>query len=304
MLAIIAPSLDDKRIYPVGALRPGAVHRSRIVMRHASGKGANAARVAAALGASVRLCAFAGEEMRLLLEEQFACDPVRLDLTATQQPTRSCVTVVEDDGRATELVQEALPVEPAEAEAFLEAARRAIDGASVLLLAGSVPPGMPVDVYAQCILRAQERGTPVIIDAQKQPLLSALVAQPDIVRINREELAAAVERDLTADDVEAAARELQSLGARTVVVSDGPAPLTMVPHDDRALLLRPPAVETVNSVGSGDAMCGGIAAALLDGRDELEAVRTGIAAGAANAMRLLPGDVDAALVQRIRNMLP
>ncbi|MBR9974878.1 MAG: hypothetical protein KFF77_04810, partial [Bacteroidetes bacterium] len=127
MIVIIAPSLDDKRIYPIRSLQPGGVFRSRAVIRHASGKGANAARAAARLGADVSLVAPAGEEFHALLDEQLGYLGVRLEITPTRLPTRSCITVLEENGRATELVQEALPMEKDEVLRFERDALGAID---------------------------------------------------------------------------------------------------------------------------------------------------------------------------------
>ncbi len=291
MIAIIAPSLDDKRIYPVRTLEPGAVHRSRVVLRHASGKGANAARAAAQRGASVVLSALAGTEMRAQLEDQLGYAGVRLLLAETQQPTRCCVTVLDNAGNATEFVQEALPVEEEERAQFTRQSLQCIDGASAVLLAGSLPPGLPKDFYHTCAQRARERGIPVVIDAQGEPLLAALPDSNAVVKINREEFTA-LRRHLPAagggDDGLAAA--LLALGASCVIVTDGAAPVR-VWRESGATVVEVPALRPVNPVGSGDAMSGGVTLALARGDGLDDAIREGIAMGAANVQTLLPGEL-------------
>ncbi|MBE0643319.1 MAG: bifunctional hydroxymethylpyrimidine kinase/phosphomethylpyrimidine kinase [Bacteroidetes bacterium] len=298
MIAIIAPSLDDKRIYPIHSLTTGAVHRSRVVLRHASGKGANAARAVARRGASVMLSALAGEDMAVLLEDQLGYIGVRLLVTSTQQATRSCITVLEDDGGATEFVQEALPVEAGERDLFVRNSLHCIDGAAAVLLAGSLPPGLPLDFYKLCVQRAVARGLPVVIDAQGLPLLSALPQSAAVVKINREEFEA-IRAHIpgTRDTDDALAAELLSLGARCVIVTDGGNPVrvwqggisTMLPT--RAAVLPVPAVRTVNPVGSGDVMSGGITLALARGDSLEEAIHLGIEMATANARTLLPGEL-------------
>ncbi len=291
MIAIIAPSLDDKRIYPVHRLQAGAVHRSRVALRHASGKGANAARAAAKRGGAVMLCAFAGEDFAPLLEDQLGFLGVRLLVTTTREATRSCVTVLEDEGRATEFVQEALPVEADEAEQFTAHALRCIDGAAAVLLAGSLPPGLPRDFYLTCTRRATARAIPTVIDAQHGTLIAALAASGAVVKINREEfgeLRASLPGVGPGDD--ALAGELQARGASCVIVTDGAKPVLAWQGTER-MTYPVPAVRPVNPVGSGDAMSAGITLALAQGSAMDEAIRMGIEMGAANAGTLLPGDL-------------
>jgi fructose-1-phosphate kinase PfkB-like protein len=52
-----------------------------------------------------------------------------------------------------------------------------------------------------------------------------------------------------------------------------------------AWLVKPPKVEAVSAVGSGDAMVAGFAAASLGGRGFADCLRWAVAAGAANATR-------------------
>lgn len=323
ILSIIAPSLDDKRIHPVRRLEPGAVHRTRAVLSHASGKGANAARAAAALGGRVQLCALAGSRLKALLEEQFAYSRVRLVPADTEQETRSCITVIEEDGRSTEFVQEALPIGEEERVEFTRLALRTAAQDGVVLLAGSLPPGLAEDFYVVCANQAYGYGARVVIDAHRFPLRAALAGHPDVVKINREELIATVRDPLAnsfpsrADrrslakgegeahtDTAACARTLIYWGARCVVVTDGTKPVLLMEEGKEPEYLAVPRVKVVNAVGSGDAMSGALSLALLRGMPLRDAVRFGIAAGSANAATLLPGDIDPATVEKLFDASP
>jgi len=301
MITIIAPSLDDKRIYRIDALHAGTVHRCRNVLRHASGKGSNAARTAALLGQDVRLCTIAGEDLSAMLHAQLGAAGVLLDVTMTRVPTRSCITITERAGRATELVQEAHPLEADEAARFLDAAHEYCRNADLLLLAGSLPRGLPENFYLRCALEAHEGK--VLLDAQAGPLLHALEAQPYCVKINREELAHSLGRKVDAAHTEDAARQLQRRGAQRVIITDVTAAVHILEADGRHYTLQPPPVSAVNPVGTGDAMSGPLAAALAQGRTFSEAAAEAVAAGAANAASLLPGDVDPMLVHELRKKI-
>jgi fructose-1-phosphate kinase PfkB-like protein len=62
---------------------------------------------------------------------------------------------------------------------------------------------------------------------------------------------------------------------------------------------RSPRVTAKNPVGSGDAMMAGIAVGLWRGESMVEAIRLGIACGAANAMTVEPGFVRLTDVKRL-----
>ena len=63
-------------------------------------------------------------------------------------------------------------------------------------MSGSITPGGPPDLYLQCTRIAREAGVPPFVDAQGDPLLEALKAQPALVKPNRAELASTLGRDL------------------------------------------------------------------------------------------------------------
>lgn len=56
-------------------------------------------------------------------------------------------------------------------------------------------------------------------------------------------------------------------------------------------------MDVVSAVGSGDALLAGVAAGTMRGSPLAEAVRLGVAVGAANATRVGAGLFDAALVE-------
>jgi 6-phosphofructokinase 2 len=80
------------------------------------------------------------------------------------------------------------------------------------------------------------------------------------------------------------ARELVRRGqAQAVVVSLGAAGAVLV-SDGVATHLRAPTVQIRSKIGAGDSMVAGIVWSLAQGRDLVEAVRHGVAAGSAAVM--------------------
>jgi 1-phosphofructokinase len=156
-----------------------------------------------------------------------------------------------------------------------------VDGprASWAVLCGSLPPGVPDGVYAGLIKLFAAHGLRVAVDTSGEALVTAVAAGPDLVKPNREELAAAVGRPLsTLSDVVEAAEELRERGAGAVLASLGADGAVLVDRDG-ARFCRADPVEPRSTVGAGDAMLAGFLAAGASGEDALiEAVAWGRAA--------------------------
>src|SRR5690606_38290193 len=84
-----------------------------------------------------------------------------------------------------------------------------------------------------------------------------------------------------------AARTLRAMGdAEAVLVSLGPKGILCVTAD-RSFRVESPPIRAVSTIGAGDSSVGGFVHALAGGASLEEAVRTGVAAGAATC--LTPG---------------
>ena len=268
------PSLD--RTLNLESLRLGEVLRAGSVRIDPGGKGVNVTRVLRAFGVAshaVIPCAGPdGEELVRLL--QMAGVPV------TEVPvagwTRSNITLVEADGRATKVnapggaltgEEVALLAETVVDRCVSQGAENA--GASWAVLSGSLPPGVPDDVYASLTSLFAEHGVKVAVDTSGAALLAAVDAGPDLVKPNRQELAAAVGTGLNSlDDVVAAAEKLRSRGVKAVVASLGSDGAVLV-DESGALFGTAEAIDPVSTVGAGDALLAGFLAAGAQGAEAL-----------------------------------
>src|SRR5690606_8054196 len=156
------------------------------------------------------------------------------------------------------------------------------------VLTGSLPPvddlGRPTALWSRLLAG----GPPVILDVRGPELLAALPHKPRLVKPNREELAATVDRPLLDDtEVIAAMRELNAAGAQWVLVTDGPRP-ALLSSSDQLWRLTPPTSEVVNPIGCGDCLAAGIAVSLAAGEAMIDAVRFGVAASVVNLGQMLP----------------
>jgi len=294
----VTPCLQRTIRFP--RLQFGRVNRAGSVAVSSGGKSVNVARTLKALQGSPLVTGFAGGEtgnrMVSFLEEI----GIETDMVWTDQATRICTTLIDETtGCVTELVEEAPLPAPDEWSALDERLSLFLAESDLMVVAGAPPPGSPEDVYAGFARRARESGVAVLIDARGEALLRALAYSPVLAKLNDQELAATWGRPMDTEGVlREAAQMLIKGGAQWVLVTQGERDAWLL-NETHAWRFTPPAVDVLNTVGSGDATTAGIAAGLLRGRSMPDAVQLGIACGSANATTLTPGEVDTGLVKKL-----
>ena len=282
--------------YLVDSLRPHTSHRVDTTYERAGGKGINVARVLASLGHPVAVTGLAGGPTGTVLRDELRTVGLRDELFPIGGDARRTLTVVSrDDGDATVFNQTGPPVRPAEWESFTAHFASLLRGVAVVVLSGSLPPGLPSDAYATLIRTAAAAGAATVLDTSGPALLEALGAAPDVVKPNAAELTAVTGRE----DVAAAAAELRALGARAVVASSGPDGVHAVTGRG-TWRAAPPEQLTGNPTGAGDACVAALAAGLAAGAPWPEVLREAVALSAAAVPCPVAGDIDAGTYHRFR----
>ncbi len=300
MILCIGTTPAAQRVMVFTSLTPNAVNRAITTIDGAAGKVTNVAKVLKALGEKPLAVTFLGGPRGAELADLLHARGIEFEAVTVDAPTRQCVTLIDRAGRVvTELVEESRPVPETAAVQLIEIIRRRGCEARAFVMSGSLAPGVPVDFYPDCTLLARDAGALAVVDAQGTALIAALAARPELVKPNRQELAATAGRPLRElSDVCAAARDLSEKGARQVVVTAGAEPT--VAFDGKSFWrVDPPRIETVNPFGSGDAFTAALTQALVRGDDLAEACRHGAAAGAANALELMAGELDPETARRL-----
>src|SRR5262249_52567283 len=119
VIACVAPSPSIDRLFEVGRLRRGEIHRPTRFVRVPGGKGLNAARAAAALGAEVRAVALLGGQSGRWIAEEL--ERIGLPLVASwcEGETRTCLSVADaESGSLTEFYETSAAVSAEEWEEF------------------------------------------------------------------------------------------------------------------------------------------------------------------------------------------
>ena len=154
----------------------------------------------------------------------------------------------------------------------------------VLILAGSIPSSMPEDSYEQIMKRMDGKGILTVVDATKNLLVNVLKYHPFLVKPNNHELGEIFQPVLkTSDEIVEAAKKLQQMGARNVLISMAGDGAILVAENGEIHQIGVPKGTVQNSVGAGDSMVAGFMAGYLEKNDYLYALRLGTASGSATA---------------------
>lgn len=277
----LAPSLDSAtltpHIYPEGKLR------CTTPVFEPGGGGINVARAITHLGGKATAIFPAGGAtgehlVALLADEQVATQSVE-----SHDWTRQNLHVhVEASGEQYRFV---MPGASLNADEFrrLEEKVLAIESGSLLVISGSLPPGVELAKLTQLLAAAQDKGIRCIVDSSGDALAAALeLGNIELVKPNQKELSALAGRELTQpDDVRKAAQEIVHAGkALRVVVSLGPQGALAV-DAQQCVQVVPPPMKSQSTVGAGDSMVGAMTLKLAEGAPLEDMVRYGVAAGSA-----------------------
>jgi 1-phosphofructokinase family hexose kinase len=267
----------------------------------AGGKGVNVARVARTLGLPARICGpLAGTNGRRIaaLAEAEGFD-TRWSWLAEGE-SRICMLVIDQDAPDTLVINER---GPATGAADWDALARLVKGeaaqASAVAVSGSLPPGVPAEELIALLHELSGR-SPIYLDTSGAALAAALDLPLALLKINAEELSEALGIPITTPaQARAAAAHVQSRGPAAVIVSLGPAGAVAV-DTSGAWLAQSPPIAAISAVGSGDALLAGVAMALAGERGLAEALRLGVACGAANTLAIGAGILHIDDVTRLR----
>jgi 6-phosphofructokinase 2 len=250
------------------------------------GGGINVARAISQLGGTARVLYTAGGVNGELLGQLLDQHAVQQQPIAINGDTRQSFTVLEQSSDLQ--YRFSLPGPELKAHEWQEALRllTELDPIPAYLVAsGSLPPGVPDAFYAQVAELGRERGYKVIVDTSGEALCKAAAAGVFLLKPNLRELAMLAGRELGSEAAqEQVARDLVRNGScEVVVVSLGAAGVLLV-TSELCRRMRSPTVPIVSKVGAGDSTVAGITLALARNQPLVEAVRFGVACGAAAVM--------------------
>lgn len=303
MIVTVTPNPALDLTWTASHVEPGESHRVAAVVSRAGGKGVNVARVAVQQGFDALAVTPIGGATGKEFAEELTASGLRSRHVPVGAATRRTAAFVDVGTGVTTLFNEfGVPLLADEWDALEAAVESVLNEARVLVLSGSLPPEAPADAAARFVSLARERGIPIIVDTSGHALLAAVDAGADVLKPNREELAAATGET----DPLIAARSLIARGAGLVLVSLGADGMIAVSADDphHPIGARLPRALVGNATGAGDAAVAAVACELARGERRVETLLCAAAAWSAAAVLMpLAGEISPRHVALARELI-
>ncbi len=286
MIVTVTPNPVLDRTLTVSRIVLNEMSRALRTREDWGGKGFNVARALRALGTPSVVMGFVGGATGDKVASGLQSLGISTDLTPISGETRTNFVITDAVGEQYIKVNEAGPrVEGQEVSALVERAAARAQPGDYWALCGSLPPGVPSDIYARLIDRIQSCGARALLDASGEPFRLGLEAKPFMIKPNVLEAGAYLERPIENPTAMADAVDgFLELGIEVVALSLGADGLMLASREVH-VWARPPSVRARNPVGAGDALVAGLLWALSAELSLRDVARWGVASGTAAAMR-------------------
>lgn len=286
MILCVTPNTALDRTLVVPGYSEGGVFRPQQVIVAAGGKGVNVARAVKVLGGDAMCLGFIAGHTGALVASIASDEGLAARWTMLKTgETRTCTILVDPALEQTTVVNEfGVTTTSADWEQFRQDLITAAANARTICICGSLPLGTPVDAWMSLLVDLRAMGKTVWVDSSGVGL-SAIKEVPGIsLKINDDEASALLKQAITTpmeaaestlvQAKQSAALMVITMGASGAVLSDG----------ETVWHAMPPPIKAKSTVGSGDSFFAGLLVGLESGETPGEALRRGVAAGAANAL--------------------
>ncbi len=282
----INPSLDENII--VHGLMVDETNRWTSLRRYAGGKGINVSRAIREMGGRTMAYGFIGgpdgRTVEILLDE----GGVPFSFTPIEQETRTNFIITDTKtSRQTSIDAPGPHISRKELERFHRKIREMYPKPALMIVGGSVPPGVPVDIYYDIISEANSHGIRCILDSGEQWLEEGIKAKPFLIKPNIREARELLKVELSTEEaIIKAALSLVEVGIEVIVISRGRDGIIAATKGKILKAVAPP-VKIRSAVGAGDCTIAGLALKLANKGSLIEACRLAVAMGTAAV--LTPG---------------
>ncbi|MBN1628531.1 MAG: 1-phosphofructokinase family hexose kinase [Thermoleophilia bacterium] len=299
------PALD--RTMTVPNFQAGFRHRATDTVMLPGGKGINVARAAKTLGRPVIATGFiAGRKgdqiVADLNDEGIMCDFVRV-----KGESRISTAVVDSATNAvTEINEQGPEIRSDDLGLLHEKLDYLGKAADAVVFAGSVPPGLGDDCYAELIQHVRRLGLTSLFYTYADPLRLGIKAGPDYVFPKLVEVEKVIGYEFTGlEDRINAAKTIREMGAGSVVITYRYGCIAVLADGagSRTFVGKIPPVDVVSSLGWADTFTGGFAVRLLEGDKPADCLRFGLGCGAANLISYGAGLFSPADAERLAGLV-
>ena len=280
------PCLD--RTIAVHGLVVDETNRWSSARLYAGGKGIDVSRAIHEMGGRTIAYGFIGgpdgRAVEILLDEE----GVPFSFTPIEQETRTNFIITDTKtGQQTRIDAPGPHISKKELERFDRKMRRIYPRPDLIVAGGSLPPGVPANIYYDIILEAKGFGVRSILDSEGQWLKEGIKAKPYLIKPNVHEAEELLRVELPSEEaIIKASLNLIEMDIEVAVISRGKEGI-IAATKEKIFKAVPPPVKIRSAVGAGDCTIAGLALKLAYGEPLIEACRLAVAMGSAAV--LTPG---------------
>lgn len=277
------PAID--KTAQVEKMVPNGLNRLSNIILDVGGKGINVSKAIKELGGKSICTGFVAGSNGKWIEQKLESLGLNYKFRHVQGNTRINLKVLDHDMNLTELNDSGDEICEKDLQYLKEELLEMVQANDIVVLAGSVPTGVPVTIYQELTVMLKEKGAKVIMDADGELFTLGIEAGPTLIKPNKYELCKYFDLDENVSDVELVshAKKLLYKGIETVVISLGSKGAIFITNEETAYV---PGLDIIahSAVGAGDSMVGALAYGISEKLELIPLIKLAVATSAGAVM--------------------
>ena len=278
------PSIDKTIL--VEKLKPYELNRVVDSRVDPGGKGINVARVLNNFGVDVLATGLIAGDNGIKLLNFMNRAGISADFFRIDGETRTNIKVLDiSNQKTTEINEKGFLVSEKELDGFRRKYRALLKHTDIVVLSGSLPPGIPYEFYEESIQLAKKCGKRVILDADGEAFRAGVRAAPFAIKPNLRELEMILGKKVNSlNESVNAVKPFLETGIEIVIVSAGPDG-AVIANRNEIYKADTWNIEVKGATGSGDSMVAALAYSIFKNDSLLDIAKMTTAAGTVTASK-------------------
>lgn len=274
------PALDY--VIKVQDFNVGKINKSQKEYIYPGGKGINVSIVLKTLGQETTAMGFISGFVGKEIEKQVQKYGVQTDFIEIENDNSRINVKILGESEETAINTKGPYIELKYIE-LLYKKLEILEEKDILVLSGSVPNGVPDNIYEEICKKVKDENIKVVVDSTGELLVNTLKYRPYLIKPNQQELEEIFGIKITSqDEALKYAKQLQIKGAKNVIVSMGSDGAVLLDENGYSYKMKALNTENaVNTVGAGDSMVAGFLAGHEMFNNYEKALEIGVAAATA-----------------------
>lgn len=277
------PAID--KTAQVEQMVPNGLNRLNNIILDVGGKGINVSKAIKELGGKSICTGFVAGSNGKWIEEKL--DSLGLDYKFhhVQGNTRINLKVLDRNMNLTELNDAGDQISENDLRYLKADLLDMVSANDIVVLAGSVPAGVPATIYQELITLLKEKSAKVVMDADGELFTNGIEAGPTLIKPNKYELCKyfGLSEDVSDVELVSHAKKLLYKGIETVVISLGSKGAIFITNEETAYV---PGLDIIahSAVGAGDSMVGALTYGISEGLELIPLIKLAVATSAGAVM--------------------